>query len=123
MWMNPQVQSFYDSATSTFTHVVYDHDGGRAAIVDPVLDYDPAQARTSTVSADRVLAFVDEHALSVDWILETHAHADHLTAAAYLKRKTGARVAIGHSLRSLTAVLTFMATAMATTFAVRHLWT
>ncbi|APO94765.1 MBL fold metallo-hydrolase [Xanthomonas vesicatoria] len=96
--MNPQVESFYDSATSTFTHVVYDHDGGRAAIVDPVLDYDPAQARTSTVSADRVLAFVDEHALSVDWILETHAHADHLTAAAYLKRKTGARVAIGHGI-------------------------
>ncbi|MCC8557856.1 MBL fold metallo-hydrolase [Xanthomonas vesicatoria] len=98
MWMNPQVESFYDSATSTFTHVVYDHDGGRAAIVDPVLDYDPAQARTSTVSADRVLAFVDEHALSVDCILETHAHADHLTAAAYLKRKTGARVAIGHGI-------------------------
>ncbi|MFO3703627.1 MBL fold metallo-hydrolase [Xanthomonas codiaei] len=96
--MNPQVRSFYDSATSTFTHLVYDQDGGRCAIVDPVLDYDSAQARTQTTSADRVLAFADQHALRVNWILETHAHADHLTAAAYLKRKTGARVAIGHGI-------------------------
>ena len=62
--MNPQVQSFYDPATFTFTYVVYDRDGGRAAIVDPVLDYDPASARTSTASADRVLAFVREHGLT-----------------------------------------------------------
>jgi glyoxylase-like metal-dependent hydrolase (beta-lactamase superfamily II) len=96
--MNPQVQGFYDPATSTFTYVVYDHDGGRAAVVDPVLDFDPAGARTSTTSADRVLAFVHAHALTVDWILETHAHADHLTAAAYLKRETGARVAIGRGI-------------------------
>ena len=96
--MNPQVQSFYDPATFTFTYVVYDRDGGRAAIVDPVLDYDPASARTSTASADGVLAFVREHALTVDWILETHAHADHLTAAAHLKRETGAKVAIGRGI-------------------------
>ena len=99
--MNPLVQSFYDPATSTFTYVVYDRDGGHAAIVDPVLDFDPAAARISTASADRVLAFVREHALTVDWILETHAHADHLTAAAQLRRETGARVAIG---RGITAV-------------------
>lgn len=99
--MNPLVQSFYDPATSTFTYVVYDRDGGHAAIVDPVLDFDPAAARISTASADRVLAFVREHALTVDWILETHAHADHLTAAAHLRRETGARVAIG---RGITAV-------------------
>ena len=99
--MNPLVQSFYDPATSTFTYVVYDRDGGHAAIVDPVLDFDPAAARISTASADRVLAFVREHVLTVDWILETHAHADHLTAAAHLRRETGARVAIG---RGITAV-------------------
>lgn len=99
--MNPLVQSFFDAATSTFTYVVYDRDGGHAAIVDPVLDFDPAAARISTASADRVLAFVREHALTVDWILETHAHADHLTAAAHLRRETGARVAIG---RGITAV-------------------
>lgn len=93
--MNAQVMSFYDPATFTFTYVVYDRDGGRAAVVDPVLDFDPASARTSTVSADRVLEFVRAHRLTVDWILETHAHADHLTAAAYLKNETGGKVAIG----------------------------
>lgn len=96
--MNPQVMPFYDPATFTFTHVVYDRDGGRAAVIDPVLDYDPASARTSTTSADRVLAFLRDHRLSVDWILETHAHADHLTAAAYLKQQTGAPVAIGRGI-------------------------
>ena len=96
--MNPQVRSFHDPATFTFTHVVYDRVGGRAAVVDPVLDFDPAAARISTASADRVLAFVREHGLTVDWILETHAHADHLTAAAHLKRETGAKVAIGRGI-------------------------
>lgn len=99
--MNPRVESFHDTATFTFTHVVYDEDGGRAAIIDPVLDFDPASARTSIASAERVLGFVRGHRLRVDWILETHAHADHLTAAAYLKRETGAKVAIG---RGITAV-------------------
>jgi glyoxylase-like metal-dependent hydrolase (beta-lactamase superfamily II) len=96
--MIPNVESFYDPATFTFTYVVYDEDGGRAAIVDPVLDFDPASARTSTVSADRVLDFVRAHGLIVDWILETHAHADHLTAAAYLKGRTGAKIAIGRGI-------------------------
>ncbi len=96
--MTAQVMSFYDPATFTFTYVVYDRDGGRAAVVDPVLDFDPASARTSTASADRVLEFVRAHRLTVDWILETHAHADHLTAAAYLKRETGGQVAIGRGI-------------------------
>lgn len=96
--MPPRVESFYDPATSTFTHVVYDRAGGRAAIVDPVLDFDLATARTSTRSADRVLAFLKEQHLTADCILETHAHADHLTAAHYLKTKTGAEVAIGRGI-------------------------
>jgi glyoxylase-like metal-dependent hydrolase (beta-lactamase superfamily II) len=96
--MNPQVMSFYDPATFTFTYVVYDREGGHAAVIDPVLDYDPASARTSTGSADRVLQFVRDQRLTVEWILETHAHADHLTAAAYLKRATGAQVAIGRGI-------------------------
>jgi glyoxylase-like metal-dependent hydrolase (beta-lactamase superfamily II) len=99
--MNPQVRSFHDPATATFTYVVYDQPGGRAAVVDPVLDYDPAGARTGTHSADRVLDFLREQRLGLDWVLETHAHADHLTAAAYLKARTGAKVAIG---RGITAV-------------------
>ena len=96
--MNPKVEAFHDPATATFTYVAYDGDGGRAAIIDPVLDFDPSSARTSTTSADRVLEFVRDHRLSVEWILETHAHADHLTAAAYLKAATGARVAIGRGI-------------------------
>ncbi len=99
--MHACVESFYEPATATFTHVVYDREGGHAAIVDPVLDFDVAAARTSTASADKVLAFVRGKRLTVDWILETHAHADHMTAAAYLKRETGAPVAIG---RGITAV-------------------
>jgi glyoxylase-like metal-dependent hydrolase (beta-lactamase superfamily II) len=96
--MNPQVTSFYDPATFTFSYVAFDREGGRAVVIDPVLDYDPASARTSTSSADRVLGFVRARRLTVDWILETHAHADHLTAAAYLKRVTGARVAVGRGI-------------------------
>ena len=96
--MRPHVESFFESATSTFTHVVYDHAGGRAAIVDPVLDFDPSTARTSNVSADKVLGFLREHRLAADWILETHAHADHLTAASYLKAQTGAQIAIGRGI-------------------------
>lgn len=93
--MAPHVETFYDPATSSFTYVVFDRDGGNAAIVDPVLDFDPIASRTSTQCADRVLAFLKDRRLTTDWILETHVHADHLSAAAYLKEKTGARIAIG----------------------------
>jgi glyoxylase-like metal-dependent hydrolase (beta-lactamase superfamily II) len=92
---NPQVEAFFDPATWTVTYVVYDRPGGRAALIDTVLDYDPKSGRTRTTSADRVVAFVREHALTVDWILETHAHADHLSAAPYLKKLLGGRIAIG----------------------------
>lgn len=101
--MQPFVESFYDPATFTFTYVVFDQDGGHAAIIDPVLDFEPAGAAISTRSPDRVLSFVQEHRLQVDWILETHAHADHLTAAAYLKQKTGAKVAIGQGITQVQA--------------------
>jgi glyoxylase-like metal-dependent hydrolase (beta-lactamase superfamily II) len=94
----PHVAPFFHADTSTFTYVVYDREGGAAAIIDSVLDYEPASAHTSTKSADAVLDFVHALALSVVWILETHAHADHLTAAAYLKKKTGAKVAIGRGI-------------------------
>jgi glyoxylase-like metal-dependent hydrolase (beta-lactamase superfamily II) len=96
--MQALVETFHDPATSTFSYVVYDRDGGRAAIVDPVLDFDPSSARTHTASADRLLGFVLAHGLTVDWILETHAHADHLSAAGYLQMKTGAQVAIGRGI-------------------------
>lgn len=93
--MNPDVQAFFDEATFTVSYVVAEPDGARCAIVDSVLDYDPKSGRTSTRSADAIVAHVRERNLTVDWILETHAHADHLTAAPYLKEKLGGRIAIG----------------------------
>ena len=101
--MTPNIRSFHDPATGTFSHVVHDREGGHAAVIDPVLDFDPASARTSTGSADKLLAFVRELRLQVDWILETHAHADHLSAAMYLKRETGAKIAIGQGITQVQA--------------------
>ncbi|MBS0464743.1 MAG: MBL fold metallo-hydrolase [Proteobacteria bacterium] len=95
---NPNVQPFFDKDTNTFTYVVYDHAGGAAAIVDPVLDFDAPAARTATRAADAVLAFVREHALRVEWILETHAHADHLSAGGYLRDALGVRLGIGRGI-------------------------
>jgi len=91
----PSVTAFFDEATFTVTYVVADPGSARTAIIDPVLDYDPASGRTSTASADKVAAFVAANGLDVDWILETHVHADHLTAAPYLKEQLGGRIAIG----------------------------
>ena len=90
----PQVQSFYHAATNTWTHVVVDPRSSAAAIIDPVLDFDPASGRVWAEQARAVLAFVRERGLRVDWILETHAHADHLTSADWLKRQLAAG---GHS--------------------------
>ena len=83
--MQPQVNAFFDPATSTVSYVVYDVAGGHAAIIDPVLDYDPKSGRTRTHSAQQLLDFIRQQELTVDWILETHAHADHLSAAAWLR--------------------------------------
>ena len=91
----PAVTAFFDEATFTVTYVVADPGSAHAAIIDPVLDYDAASGRTSTASADAVAAFVRDNGLTVDWILETHVHADHLTAAPYLKEQLGGRIAIG----------------------------
>ena len=91
----PQIKAFFDEATFTVTYVVHDPESRRAAIIDSVLDYDPASGRTSFSSADAVLAYVGEKELSIDWHLETHAHADHLSAAPYLQKKLGGKIAIG----------------------------
>ena len=93
--MSARVQAFFDPATYTVTYVVADPASRRCALVDTVLDYDPKSGRTSTKSADEVIAFVEAERLTVDWILETHAHADHLSAAQYLKQRLGGKVAIG----------------------------
>ncbi len=91
----PHIKAFFDPATWTVSYVVYDHAGGHCAIVDSVLDYDPKAGRTSTASADALMAVVTEQGLAVQWILETHAHADHLSAAHYLCKHLGGRIAIG----------------------------
>jgi glyoxylase-like metal-dependent hydrolase (beta-lactamase superfamily II) len=92
---NPQVEGFFDPATWTVTYVVHNGPDSACAIVDSVLDYDPKSGRTRTTSADQVIAFVKSHQLRVEWILETHAHADHLSAAPYLKQHLGGQIAIG----------------------------
>ena len=93
--MRPEVVPFFHAGTSTYSYVVSDPASGTTAIVDPVLDYDQKSGRTETLFADALIAQVHEHKLDVQWILETHAHADHLSAGAYLKDQLGARLAIG----------------------------
>ncbi|MBA4012964.1 MAG: MBL fold metallo-hydrolase [Phenylobacterium sp.] len=93
--MTPHVQTFFDKATSTATHLVSDPATGVAAVIDPVLDFEPKAARLSSASADAVLAAVHDQGLSLAYVLETHAHADHLSAADYIRRQTGAAVVIG----------------------------
>lgn len=97
------VQAFFDDKTWTVSYVVTDNATRCAAIVDPVLDFDFKSGRTSTVQADKVLAYVRDQGLQVQWILETHAHADHLSAARYLQEKVGGRIAIGERIKAVQA--------------------
>ena len=93
--IKPQVHGIFDPATWIVTYVVYEKEGSECAVIDSVLDYDPKSGRTRTNSADKVIAFVREKQLKLTWILETHAHADHLTAAPYLQQHLGGKIAIG----------------------------
>jgi glyoxylase-like metal-dependent hydrolase (beta-lactamase superfamily II) len=102
--MNPTVHGIFDPATWTVTYVVYDQTGGTAAIIDSVLDYDPKSGRTRTTSAEKVVNFVREQRLTVGWILETHAHADHLSAAPWLRKQLGGQIAIGGNIRTVQGV-------------------
>jgi glyoxylase-like metal-dependent hydrolase (beta-lactamase superfamily II) len=102
--MQPIIHPFFDPVTCTVTYVVHRQGNPGCAIIDSVLDYDPKAGRTSTASADKIVAFVREHELRVEWILETHAHADHLSAAAYLRRQLGGRIAIGQHIRRVQGV-------------------
>ncbi|RMB01421.1 MBL fold metallo-hydrolase [Eilatimonas milleporae] len=99
--VNPVVTAFFDEPTFTYSYVVSDPESGRAAIIDSVHDYDPASGRTSTGSADEIIAHVTAKGLKIDWILETHVHADHLSAAPYLKEKLGGRTAIGFNVTAV----------------------
>jgi len=92
---SPNVTAFFDAATYTVSYVVADPATGRAAIIDPVLDYEASSGRTSTTSTDKMLAFIEEQKLRIGWILETHVHADHLSGAPYIKSKVGGETGIG----------------------------
>ena len=93
--MTPQVKAFFDEATNTVSYVVREPDGSACAVIDSVLDYDPAAGRTSTASADAIIAWIQAEGLRTEWILETHVHADHLSAAPYLQEKLGGKIGIG----------------------------
>lgn len=95
----PTVEAIFDTATSTLTYVVYDPETRDAVIIDPVLDYDPLASQTSTESAEKLISFVKENELNVHFILETHAHADHLSSSQLLKKRLEAPVAIGETIR------------------------
>ena len=102
--MQAQVQSFFDPVTGTVSYVVHAGAGSACAIVDPVLDFDPRSGRTSTASAERIVDFVRGQGLEVQWIPETHAHADHLSAAAWLRGQLGGRIAVGRRITEVQGV-------------------
>ncbi|KHA52039.1 MBL fold metallo-hydrolase [Sulfitobacter geojensis] len=95
----PNVTAFFDDATNTVSYVVQDPQGSACAIVDSVLDFDHAAGRTDTRSADRIVAFIREKSLNLQWILESHVHADHLSAAPYVQEKLGGKIGIGNQIR------------------------
>ncbi|SMO92161.1 MBL fold metallo-hydrolase [Paracoccus laeviglucosivorans] len=97
----PEVTGFYEPTSGSIQYIVTDPATRRCAIIDPVLDYDEKSGATATIQADRLLGFVAQHGLTVQWILDTHPHADHFSAAAYLHQKTGAPTAIGERVREV----------------------
>jgi glyoxylase-like metal-dependent hydrolase (beta-lactamase superfamily II) len=102
--LRPEIASFFDPATFTVTYVVRDPATREAAIIDSVLDFDPNSGRTATASADAVIEYVTSHNLKVIWLLETHAHADHFSAAPYLQERLGGTIAIGEHITAVQAV-------------------
>jgi glyoxylase-like metal-dependent hydrolase (beta-lactamase superfamily II) len=102
--MQPEVTAFFDEATNTVTYVVTDPGSKKCAVIDPVLDYDFASGRTATVSAGQLIEYIEDNGLELDWILETHVHADHLTAAPHIKKKLGGKICIGSHITDVQGV-------------------
>ncbi|MGB3166772.1 MAG: MBL fold metallo-hydrolase [Alteraurantiacibacter sp.] len=96
--LRPSIAGFFDEATNTVSYIVHDPESCEAAIIDSVLDYEAASGRTSNGSADRMVEYIDKHNLKVTWLIETHAHADHISAAPYLQQKLGGKLAIGEDI-------------------------
>ncbi|QIE45069.1 MBL fold metallo-hydrolase [Pseudohalocynthiibacter aestuariivivens] len=97
--MSPEITAFFDPATNTISYVVRDPAGSACAVIDPVLDFDYASGRTDTTSADRIIAHIQANKLEVHWLLETHVHADHLSAAPYIQDRIGGKIGIGANIR------------------------
>src|SRR5262245_26327380 len=95
------IRAFFDEPTNTVSYLVFDRTQRRGAVIDPVLDFDQRSGKASTHSADKLLGAAKDEGVALDWVLETHAHADHLSAAPYVKLKTGAKVAIGEHIREV----------------------
>ena len=102
--MKPEVRTFFDEPTNTASHVVSDPETGRCAIIDSVMGFDAPSGRTDSAPADQIIAYVKEHGLTVDWVLETHVHADHLSGAPYLKENLGGRIGIGSHINDVQSV-------------------
>jgi glyoxylase-like metal-dependent hydrolase (beta-lactamase superfamily II) len=98
---HPEVKAFFDESTNTFSYVVWDPASMKAAVLDPLLDYDASSGRTRHVSADALIAFVRAGKLEVEWVIDTHVHADHLSAAPYVKASLGGRLGIGEHIRTV----------------------
>jgi glyoxylase-like metal-dependent hydrolase (beta-lactamase superfamily II) len=98
------VKAFFDPQTWTYTYLVYESKGSPCIVIDSVLNYDPKSGRTKTHSADEVISFIKDNQLQLKWILETHAHADHLTAAPYIQEKLGGKIAIGDHITTVQKV-------------------
>ena len=96
--MGPKVKAFFDPQTNTISYVVRDPNGHAAAIIDSVLDFDHASGTTQTSSADKIIAYAKEEALDIQWLLESHVHADHLSAAPYIQEKLGGKIGIGNNI-------------------------
>jgi glyoxylase-like metal-dependent hydrolase (beta-lactamase superfamily II) len=97
----PAIKAFFDEPTNTVSYLVSDPDTRQAAVIDPVLDYDHRSGKADVRSADSILKHAADAGLTIGWVLETHAHADHLSGAPYIKSKTGAKVAIGEHIRDV----------------------
>lgn len=102
--INPNIKAFFDPETWTFTYVVYEKPNTPCVVIDSVLNFDPKSGRTSTNSADELITFIQKNHLQLAWILETHAHADHLSAAPYIQKQLGGKIAIGHRIQDVQKV-------------------
>lgn len=106
--MKPNIAAFFEPVTATISYIVFDGLAGRCAIIDPVLDYDPKAARTATLFSDKLIAFIQGKGLKLEWILETHVHADHLTSAHYLKKRLGGKTGISKQVRKVQQIFKSM---------------